>query len=133
MVFAGVPIITSGASPGALSQTHPAVTGALSGADHETMIRALSEVDGAFVGIWWSASRQELTVFTDSLGMQRLYRATTSDHMLLQTIATGRTTCTISTSTRLQYHPSHCSSLPWSPSCAASDMACGRMRCSVPH
>lgn len=79
LVFAGVPIVNSGASPGQLSGTNPAVKAALSPGEAERVFGALSEVDGAFVGIWWSASRQELTVLTDFLGMQPLYRAATSD------------------------------------------------------
>lgn len=75
LAFAGLPIRSAAATPGPVRADDALVRGALAGDDPEATLRALGDLDGAFVGVWWSARHRTLAVVTDFLGMQPLYRA----------------------------------------------------------
>jgi hypothetical protein len=79
LAFAGLPITSDGDASGPVGADHPAVRSTLSGTLSERefgdTIAALGQFDGAFVAIWWDAGHGALTLVTDFLGMQPLYRA----------------------------------------------------------
>jgi hypothetical protein len=76
LVFAGLPLTDARAKmPGPARLDDLLARGALSASDPTVALERLGGLDGAFVAVWWNVGRGELTLVTDFLGMQPLYRA----------------------------------------------------------
>lgn len=79
LAFAGLPLQSGTRGGGPLTDASPLVRDALNGDPAGDVSIRIGELDGAFVGVWWCARRQELTVVSDILGMQPLYQHQSAD------------------------------------------------------
>ncbi|HEY0972084.1 MAG TPA: hypothetical protein VGE02_14045, partial [Gemmatimonadales bacterium] len=73
LAIAGLPVDGSVATAG--RGVLPPGLGGAPGGDASAIRSLLRGLDGAFVALWWNARDATLTVVTDFLGMQPLYRA----------------------------------------------------------
>lgn len=82
LAFAGLPIMSGRSALGSVRATDSLVRGALAGNDPAETMAGLRALDGAFVALWWNARLGELSLVTDFLGMQPLYRAAAGGELL---------------------------------------------------
>lgn len=79
IVIAGVPTYGDGPNRSGLDAGSPLVRDVLANADTHVVRRHLATLEGVFVAVYWHVRDNELTICTDILGLQPLYRCATNE------------------------------------------------------